>query len=147
MSAAPRPYRTPSRTTGSNGIGMPLLARAGGHDIRMTGEAQHRPCAAMPRPEVLDRSERHALDAEAVRLQALRDELQAAVILGADGRTADQFLGEGERRVGVGRQSLEPPEGRPRRVWARSYSEDLRTAASRCCYAQYDSSVRLQPAD
>ena len=64
----------------------------------------------MPGPEIFDRAERHALDAEAVRLQALRDELQAAVILRADGRTADQFLGEGERRVGVGRQSQGLPK-------------------------------------
>jgi hypothetical protein len=59
----------------------------------------------MPRPQILDRAERHALDAEADGFQALADELQTAVVLGADGRAADQVLGEGESRVGVGRQS------------------------------------------
>ena len=71
----------------------------------MTGEAQHGASAAVTRPEVFDRAERHALDAEAVGLQALSDDLQAAVIFGADGGAADQILGEGERGVGVGRQS------------------------------------------
>jgi hypothetical protein len=71
----------------------------------MTGEAQNGPCTAMSCPEILDRTERHALDAKAGRFQALADDLQAAVVFGTDRRTADQFLGEGERGVGVGRQS------------------------------------------
>jgi hypothetical protein len=71
----------------------------------MTGETQHRPGVAMSRPEILNRAEWHALDAEAGSFQTLADHLQAAVVFRADGRAADQVLGEGERSVGVGRQS------------------------------------------
>ena len=86
-------------------IGLPFFARAGRHDVGVTGEAQHGSGSAMPRPDVLDRAEGHPLDPKTERFQPLPDQLQAAVVLGADGRTADQFLGECERRVGVGRQS------------------------------------------
>ena len=51
-------------------VGLPFLARAGRYDVGMTGEAQHRAAIAMARPEVLDRTERHALDPEARPLAA-----------------------------------------------------------------------------
>jgi hypothetical protein len=89
-------------------VGLPLLARTGGYDIRMTGETQNGPCTAVSGPEILDRTERHALDAKAGRFQALADDLQAAMVFGADGGTADEVLGEGERCVSVGRQSRAP---------------------------------------
>src|SRR3954471_22152435 len=67
-------------------IGLPLFAWTGRHDVCMTSETQHRPCVAMSRPEILDRAERHALDAKADGFQALPDDLQTAMILGADRR-------------------------------------------------------------
>ena len=106
-------------------VGLPFFARPGRHDVGMTGEAQDRTLAAVARPEIFDGAERHVLDAETEGLQALPDELQAAVIFGADGGAADQVLGEGEGGVGVGRQS-QGLQVRPRQVRARSYSEDPR---------------------
>ena len=71
MSAAPRPYSMPSRTTGSNGSVCHSSRGPGRHDIRMTGEAQQRPLVAVQRPEILDRPERHALDPKADSFQPL----------------------------------------------------------------------------
>src|SRR5687767_12392424 len=77
-------------------VGLPFLARPGRYDVGMAGEAQERPPAAVCGPEIFDGPERHVLDAETVRLQALTDELEAAAIFGTDGGAADQVLGEGE---------------------------------------------------
>src|SRR4029453_5618107 len=131
---------------GLEGVGLPLLTRTGGDDIRMTSEAQHRPSAAMPRPEIFDRAERHALDAEAVCLQALANELQAAVILGADGRAADQVLGEGERGVGVGRQSQEPPKAAKGRCGRGLIAKTL-DGGKPLLLRAYDKRIRSQLAD
>jgi hypothetical protein len=92
-------------------ICLPFLARAGRHDIGMAREAQDRTLAAVSRPEILDRSERHPLDPKAQGLKALADQLQATMIFGADGRTADQFLGERQRRIGIGGQRRELQSG------------------------------------
>jgi hypothetical protein len=67
----------------------------------MTGEAEHGLRVAVARPEILHRSERHALDAKAQRLEARRDQLQTALILGADRRSANELGGQVER-VGRG---------------------------------------------
>src|SRR5690606_41807248 len=54
-------------------------------------------------PEILDRAERHPLYSKSERLEALTDDLQAPLILRADGRAAYQLLSEGERgRGGAG---------------------------------------------
>ena len=50
---------------GHEGVGLPLLERAGGHDVRVAGEAEHRAAAAARRPEVVDDAVAQALDLEA----------------------------------------------------------------------------------
>jgi hypothetical protein len=88
---------------------MPLLARPGRDDVSVPGEAQQRALLAADGPQVRDRAERHALDAKSRCRQTLRDEIEAAVIFGTDGWSADQFLRERER--GVGGQVSGPGQG------------------------------------
>ena len=99
MSAAPRPYRTPSWITGSNGSVRQSLARAGGHDVGVAGEAEHRLVGAAPGPQVIDRAEFQPLDAEPERLEAGLDQVQAAVVVGADRGPAHQFFSQLQRRM------------------------------------------------
>jgi hypothetical protein len=98
------------------------------------GEAQQRPLGAVAGPEILHRAERHALDAEAHGLQALRDQLNATLVVGADRRTADQVLGEEQRRVvGGSRQvrELRGGAGMTREDAARSYIQGSRRSQVR----------------
>jgi hypothetical protein len=54
MSAAPRPYRRPSRWRGHEGVAGPALQRAGGHHVGVAGQHQRRPgpAAAVHGPQV-----------------------------------------------------------------------------------------------
>jgi hypothetical protein len=72
-------------------VGQPLLARPGRDDVRVTGEAQQWRPGAVHRPEVVDWPERQPLVREPGVRQARAEHVQAAVILGADGRPSHQF--------------------------------------------------------
>src|SRR5690606_28344961 len=71
-------------------------SRARRNDVGVTREAQHGSLVSVKGPEILDRAERHPLYSKSERLEALTDDLQAPLILRADGRAANQLLSEGE---------------------------------------------------
>ncbi len=76
---------------GNERVRLPLLARACRHHVGMSGKTQYRPLGAVPRPEILHRSELQTFVAKACLLQAPADDIHAAVVFGADRRTADEF--------------------------------------------------------
>ena len=99
MSAAPRPYSTPSRDDGLERIGVPFLARPGRHDVGVTGEAEHRaaPSRGVTRGCPPGRSVRRSLRNPS-GLEPGADDVEAAVVLGADRGSAQQVFGQGEGR-------------------------------------------------
>ncbi len=79
-------------------IGAPFFAWPGRHDIGMAGEAEHRAAFPAARPQVLHRAEAQAFDLEAQRFEPLADQIDAAVVLGADRGAPQQVLRQGKGR-------------------------------------------------
>ena len=63
----------------------------------MAGKAEHGPTSATGRPEIVDRAVLQAFVAEPECLEAGANDVEAAVVLGADGRASKQVFGQGER--------------------------------------------------
>ena len=78
-------------------IGVPFLARSGRDHVRMAGEAEHGPRRTAAGPEVVDRGVGQALVAEPEGRQPGADDVEAAVIFGADRGSAEQVFGQRER--------------------------------------------------
>jgi hypothetical protein len=86
-------------------VGVPFLARAGRNDVGVAGEAEQGATVAAAGPDVFHGTERHAFHIEAQRFEPCADDLQASLVVGAHGRTPDQFAGQCQgvgRRVGRG---------------------------------------------
>ena len=94
MSAAPRPYSTPSRIVGHERIAGPGLARARRHHVGVAEQHQHRPAAAVRRPQVVDVAE-----AQRARMRSRRAAGAAAISAwqpassGVTERARDQLAG------------------------------------------------------
>ena len=82
------------------GVRMPLLQRAGRHHIGVAGEADHRGCAAAPRPQVLHPrraiAEWHRLDRKTDPRQSFGNHRLTTAVLRRDGIARDQVAGERE---------------------------------------------------
>lgn len=81
---------------GLEGGGCPLFGRAGGDDVGVAGEAEQGGAVAAPCPEVAGIAERQVFDLETDGLQALGDDVLAAVVVGGDGGLGDELFGESE---------------------------------------------------
>ena len=92
---------------GNKGVALPLLARAGRHDVGVAGKAEERRRGTATRPEVADAAAIDAFAAKADLAQAFGDEFEAAGILRGDRGTSDQRAGQGLRRIaGHGRRQI-----------------------------------------
>jgi hypothetical protein len=78
-------------------VGMPVLARPGRDDVGVTGEAEQGLSAASGRPEVVDWAVLQAFVAEPKGLEPGTDDVEAAVVLGTHGWTAQQVFSKGQR--------------------------------------------------
>ena len=108
MSAAPRPYSTPSRMSGWNGSECQAFARPGGHHVGVAGKTQQRRCLPAHRPEVVDLAEAQSLDPEAQRFEPrARSGPGSPASSGVTEAPGDQFLSQcngGGHRSLLGRQ-------------------------------------------
>ena len=79
---------------GGERIGLPLVQRAGGHHVGMSGKTQQRFGLAAARPQIADVAAAHALQGEADGGEALRDKVLAAGVIRRERAQPDQLLCE-----------------------------------------------------
>ena len=79
-------------------IALPFLERAGGHDVGVAGEAQHRAALAARRPEIVDVAVAQVFDLETGLGEAAGHDFLAALVGGGDGVARDEI----EREVDGG---------------------------------------------
>ena len=72
-------------------IALPLFERAGGHDVGMAGEAQHRAALAARGPEVVDVAVAQVFDLETGRGEAARHDFLATLVGGRDGVAREEI--------------------------------------------------------
>ena len=77
---------------GCKRIVLPLINRAGRHHVGMTGEYEQGPRITPERPQVVNLAEAVVFDREPERLQAISDDLLAVLVVGCNGRPADQLF-------------------------------------------------------
>src|SRR5579862_9103624 len=75
-------------------MALPLLERAGGHDIRVPGEAEDRGVRSVARPEIVDVAVSQPLNLKPSGSQTLCHDLLATLIRGGHRRTRHQIAGE-----------------------------------------------------
>ncbi len=106
MSAAPRPYRWPSRIGRFEGRRRPFFQRSGGHHIGVPGKADQSPGRAASRPEIRDAADINTLDAESQRRQPVGNQVETAGIVRRHRRAGDQRLNFFEHRHQASMSSL-----------------------------------------
>ena len=78
------------------GGARPVFHGPGRHDVRVPGETEERPSAAVLGPEVAHGRMVEAPDPETLRLEGLGQEVLAAGVVGRDGRAAEECAGESD---------------------------------------------------
>ena len=112
MSAAPRPYSQPSRSTGTNGSDVHCSRGPVGTTSVCPAKQTSGPRVAAPRPEIGDAAHGDRLAAKAQRCQAGRQQLLAAGVVGRDRRAGRSVRGSGQR-WGRRRARRQVPAGAP----------------------------------
>src|SRR5882762_4023240 len=83
---------------GNEGIGMPLVERTGGHDVRVADEAEKGTGRAASSPEIGHLAAPDRLDRESEPRKSCSQQFLAAAVFGSDRAARDQLAGKPQRR-------------------------------------------------